>query len=252
MLRTVILAAGRGRRLAEGSADKPKILLEIGGKTLLQRHLELLTDAGCTDITLVVGYRRESIAAELARLGRAHTVRLIDNTDWQYGSVVSLDCAGAILRGEGAVGKASILLMDGDVLYDHRLLARLLESAQSNVLLLDREIEPGDEPVKICVAGASRIVDFAKLPDTEGDWHGESVGFFRLSPEMGIQLAAAVQEVVEAGGRSIEIEYEEPLRSLIRAGSDFGFEDVTGLPWTEIDFMEDVHKARAMLPSLAS
>ena len=103
------------------------------------------------------------------------------------------------------------------------------------------------------MSGLRQIVDFAKSPEAAGDWHGESVGFFRFEPSMARRLAAAVRAVIEGGGR--ETEYEEPIRSLIRAdasGEQFGFEDVTGLPWTEIDFVEDVDKANALLPSLAA
>lgn len=195
----------------------------------------------------MVGYRRAAIEAELARLGRTGTVSLIDNPDWQQGSVVSLDQAAGVL-GAGD----PVLLMDADVIYDNRLLDRLLRSRHENVLLLDREIEPGDEPVKICVSGTGRIVDFAKLPGQTGDWFGESVGFFRFSAAMAARLASEVRAVVASGARMVE--YEEPIRSLIRADATgaFGFEDVTGLPWTEIDFMEDVEKARALLPSLTA
>ena len=251
--RTVILAAGRGRRL--GKADQgPKILLQFGGKSLLQRHLELLEQVGAGPVSLVVGYRRADIEVELERLGRAGSVSLIDNPNWHEGSAVSLDCAADILSGGGPV-----LLMDADVIYDRRLLMRLMHSTHENVLLLDREIEPGDEPVKICVGGAQRIVDFAKTPEFPGDWYGESVGFFRLAPEMAVRLAAGVRAVVESGARATE--YEAPIRALIRAvemaapditGAAFGFEDVTGLPWTEIDFVEDIEKAEALLPEFVA
>ena len=244
----IILAAGRGRRLAGGADQPPKALLEFGGKTLLQRHLELLEQAGAGPVSLVVGYRRAAIEAELARLGRTDTIELIDNPDWQQGSVVSLDRAAGVLR-----AGVPVLLMDADVIYDHRLLARLLHSPHENALLLDREIEPGDEPVRICVAGTRRIVDFAKTPALAGDWHGESVGFFRFAAGMAARLAAEVRAVVDRGARMTD--YEEPIRTLIRAdeaGTAFGFEDVTGLPWTEIDFMDDVEKARGLLPSLAA
>jgi choline kinase len=246
--RTIILAAGRGRRLADGANQRPKVLLEFGGKTLLQRHLELLERVGAGPVSVVVGYRRAEIEVELERIGRTDTVSLIDNPDWQDGSAVSLDRAGAVLY-----SGAPVLLMDADVIYDHRLLDRLVQSAHDNALLLDREIEPGDEPVKICVSGARRIVDFAKIPEIAGDWHGESVGFFRFEPATAARLAKEVRAVVESGARATE--YEEPIRALIRAdetGNSFGFEDVTGLPWTEIDFMEDVEKAQALLPSLAA
>ena len=246
--RTLILAAGRGRRLGGGDAQMPKVLLEFGGETLLARHLRLLAAVGADRVSIVVGYRGAAIAAELERIGRRDGVELIENNDWQQGSVVSLDRGASILDGE-----APVVLMDGDVIYDHRLLQRLLGGRHPGTLLLDREIEPGDEPVKICVAGGQRIVDFAKRPAVASDWHGESVGFFCFAPALARRLGEAVRAVVQAGDTMTE--YEEPIRALIRADTDgtlFGFEDVTGLPWTEIDFMEDVAKANALLPSLAA
>src|SRR5918997_237686 len=79
------------------------------------------------------------------------------------------------------VPEPKVLLKDGDVLYDTRLMERLVRSGIGNCLLMDRNIEPGDEPVKLCIRDG-RIVDFHKIPKNAHDWHGESVGFFRLSP----------------------------------------------------------------------
>ena len=144
----------------------------------------------------------------------------------------------------------TLVLMDADVLYDARLMQRLLGSTHPNVVLLDRDIEPGDEPVKLCIQDGV-IVDFHKRPQAAHQWHGESVGFFRLSATAAAELAHRADTYVQGGRRHME--YEEPLRDMIQANpSLFGFEDVTGLPWTEIDFPEDVAKAHGLLPSLVA
>ena len=240
----LILAAGRGRRLGPAAPDVPKILLAFGGRTLLERHLDCLSAAGAGPVSLVVGYRAELIEAELDRLGRRQEVGLIRNPDWHDGSAVSLDCGRTVLEGGGPV-----LLMDADVLYDGRLIERLLHGTRPGTLLLDRELEPGDEPVKICVDAGGRIVDFAKRPEAEHAFHGESVGFFRFSSEVAASLAGRTRAMVRLD-RSLE--YEEPIRALIRADASappvFGYEDITGLPWTEIDFMDDIAKAERLLP----
>ncbi|MBV9569221.1 MAG: hypothetical protein JO172_13890, partial [Hyphomicrobiales bacterium] len=142
-----------------------------------------------------------------------------------------------------------VILMDADVLYDARLLARLLRADTPNCLLLDREIEPGEEPVKLCVSNG-RIVDFHKRPKVPHEWHGESVGFFRFTEDAAAELAERAQAYVDLGHTSLE--YEEPIRDMILSGPPerFGFEDISGLPWTEIDFPEDVVKARGLLPLL--
>ena len=241
--RAVILAAGRGRRL--GRNFPAKALLPFGGKTLLARHIAILAEFGVTEIAVIVGHQAQELRHEVTRLGCADRVVLIDNPSFRDGSIVSLWCAREILR-----SGQPILLMDADVLYDRRLMARLLGSAHDNCFLLDREIEPGEEPVKLCVS-QGRIVDFSKRPQVVHQWHGESVGFFRFSPEVAAELADRLEAYV-AGART-GAEYEEPIRELLlaREGNDFGFEDVTGLPWIEIDFADDFRRAATrVLPEL--
>jgi choline kinase len=139
--------------------------------------------------------------------------------------------------------------MDGDVLYDRAMLRRLRDGAAENSLLVDRELEPGDEPVKLCFDAADRIVDFRKKPENPGVRHGESVGFFRFSPATAAELADRCDWYVE---NAPHLEYEEAIRDLMLADpTRFGAEDITDLAWTEIDFEEDVVKARdIVLPQL--
>jgi choline kinase len=245
-MRAVILAAGRGRRLGGFGDARPKVLLRFGGKSLLQRHLEILEHCGVAEIDIVVGYRADAIRGEIKALGRAARVHLIENPRYTEGSVVSLWSAGAAL----ASGQ-TILLMDGDVLYDWRLMQRLTESGIENCLLMDRNVEPGDEPVKLCIA-ANRIVDFHKKPNNPYEFHGESVGFFKLSPGIAAAFHAGAHGYVTSDRQ--DQEYEEPLRDLILSSGEgvFGYEDITGLPWSEIDFPLDVARARhSIVPRLS-
>ncbi len=245
--RALILAAGVGRRLGEPEAGKrasPKAMLDFGGETLMSRHIGMLRRLGISDITVVIGFAAAEMQEALAALTDGPPVHLVTNPDFREGSVVSLWTGRDVLR-----GGTPVILMDADVLYDARMLARLIHSPNADCLLLDREIEPGDEPVKLCIRDG-RIVDFRKRPSEPHDWHGESVGFFRLSPSAAAELAGRVDDYVTTGRRMME--YEEPIRDMIiaSAADRFGFEDISGLPWTEIDFPEDVVKARALLAEL--
>ena len=246
-LRAVVLAAGVGRRLSAGTPEaerRPKSLLAFDGTSLMARHVAILRAAGGEDITVVTGFCAGWMQDALAALHGGTAVRTVLNPDYREGSVVSLWCAREVL-----CAGAPVLLMDADVLYDARLMARLLDSPRADCLLLDRKLEPGDEPVKLCVADG-RIVDFHKRPTAAHDWHGESVGFFRFSADTAADLAARAADYVASGRRHME--YEEPLRDMMLAHADrFGFEDITGLPWTEIDTPDDVETARALLPDLA-
>ena len=230
----IILAAGVGRRLG---VEAPKVTLDFAGKSLLARHIAALNANGVADIAITVGHRADLIRDELERIGAAGRVTLIDNPRYREGSIVSLWAQRARL----AAG-TTVLLMDGDVLCDSRMIARLLRAPAENALLFDRAIDPGDEPVKICLRGGE-IVDFAKIPQRPYERHGESVGFFRFSADMAAALAERVAAYVEAGRGALE--YEAAIRDLILAHPDrFGCEDISDLPWTEIDFDFDVVRAR--------
>ena len=248
-MRALILAAGMGWRLGGGTSQPPKSLLVFGGRTLMERHLEVLFDLGVERVHIGVGYRADLIEAEIARLGMRGFVETVYNPDYERGNVITLWRMRERLRGADHV-----LLMDADVLHDHRLLRRLVDSPHENCFLVDRELEPGEEPVKLCIAG-TRIVEFGKAvdPTVRYDSLGESVGFFKLSPRMAAALADQCERYVE-GGR-LDAYYEDALRELVlaEAGAAFGFEDVTDLPWIEIDFAADVSKAeRDILPRLVS
>jgi choline kinase len=239
----ILLVAGVGRRLGD-AAPGPKVLLEFGGQTLLERHLRTLAARGIEDIGLTVGYQSDAIRRELRRLGPAGRVRLIENPDFRKGSLVSLAVQAERMR-----SGRPVVLMDGDVLYDPDMIGRLLAAPGENILLLDRNIESGDEPVKICLRDG-RIVDFRKRPEHAHDWHGESVGFFRFSLATAQALADRCGWYVARG--QTDLEYEEAIRDLILAEPGrFAVADISDVAWTEIDFSDDVTRAReVVLPRL--
>jgi len=105
--------------------------------------------------------------------------------------------------------------------------------------------------VKICLRG-ERIVDLRKVPEHPHDWHGESVGFFRFSPATARALSERCAWYVAQG--QTRVEYEEAIRDLILAGPGrFAATDISDIPWTEIDFVDDVSRAREIiLPQLES
>jgi len=241
-MKAVMLAAGVGRRL--GSEWLPKCLLEIGGKPLLERHFAILRHCGVTEIVIGVGYRAELVEGAISA-AEGLDVRTVHNLNYDRGSIVTLWS----LR-EHLGGATDVLLMDADVLYDYRMIERLQKSEHRDCFLLDRDYDTAsDEPVKLCVRDG-RLVEFRKRVAIAADFCGESVGFFRFS-------ADAARTLVDATARYIQDErydepYEEAIRDMLLDDSErFGFEDVTGLPWIEIDFPEDVVRARdQILPRL--
>jgi choline kinase len=239
-----MLGAGVGRRL--GLPDlPPKVLLRFGGETLLARHVRILRACGVARIDLAVGHRAEEVDEEIARIGAGDMVKTYRNADFERGAIVSL----WTLRKSFTSGEP-VIFMDGDVLYDHRIMRRLIDSVATNCFLMDRNTEEGDDPVKLCMRDG-RLVDFHKRPQLPYDWWGEWIGFARFAPHTAARIAAAAAAYVEAG--RVDELYEEAFRDVVlnEPPGSFGVEDVTGLPWIEIDFPEDLVKAeREIYPML--
>jgi len=245
-MRAIILAAGRGMRLRE-AADVPKCLLSFDGMTLLERHLRLLRHAGVDEVVLALGWRHELVSAELDRLEWRPRPEIVLNPRFELGSVLTVHTvAEAMTRG------GDVLLMDADVLYHDRIMAALVAGEKPvNRVLLDRDFEAGDEPVKLCVRDGVPVELRKQLaPDLKYDTIGESVGFFRFDNAGARRLAAIVSDYV--GSDRAHLPHEEAVRDLFREGSQaVEVADVTGAPWIEIDFPNDVSRAaHEVLPQL--
>jgi choline kinase len=246
MMKAFIYAAGRATRLGPEFANRPKILVEVGGKSLLEWHALRLCEAGVRQCAIVTGHKREQIAATLPELTAHYGLEMeeIHNPDFTEGSVLSVHVSlPAVLSAGGPV-----LLMDGDVLYPTEFLRRLIDSRHPSALLLDRNYSTDDDdPVLVPIRGG-RPVEFVKRWRGTADEVGESIGFFKVAPADLVLLAEETRRRLTGAGRLDS--YDEVLRVLVRAGR-FQHEDVTGIPWTEIDFPKDVDYARReVLPAL--
>jgi choline kinase len=247
-MRAIILAAGRGQRLQQPEHQQiPKCLLRFGGKTLLERHLLALRECGVSEVVLALGFKRELIEAEIDRMRVAPAPEIVINPGFELGSVLTVHTAAEPLGRGGEV-----LLMDADVLYHGQILKALVAGERAvNRVLIDRDFEAGDEPVKLCLRrGVPVELRKRVAPDLQYDTVGESVGFFRFD-QAGARRLAEIAAGYVARGAS-DMPHEEAVRDLIRERDHiFEVADVTGLPWIEIDFPKDVARAeREILPEL--
>jgi choline kinase len=235
-MRAVLLAAGRGRRL--GKAE-PKCLISIDERTLLERHLANMAEAGIRALTIVVGFQKELIVEALGRLSPAIPVEFVDNPRFVHGSIVSLQVAADRLL-EGAIW------MDADVLYPAALLRRLVESPHESCVLLDGRSEESGEEMMVGVRGG-RAAKIARRVGKEWDFVGESVGFTKVGREGARVMKRILDEEVAAG--RLDQEYEAAMERAF-AEVPFGHERVDEFAWTEIDFEEDVEKAKRLVRAL--
>lgn len=237
-MKAVMLAAGVGRRLfGDGNDDPPKALLQFGDRTLLARHIEVLTQLGVKELIVVVGHKKEMIEDELARVAPKGFARTLFNPRFKESPILSLARAGEVLRsGE------RILFMDADVYYHDDLLKALIGSRHETCIILDQDFVPGAEPVKTCVRDGV-LVDFGKKVFEPHDTVGEWPGFLTMAPDIAQRVADRADELSQ--GDMPGFVYEDAFCDVMKASEPgtFGYEDVTGIPWIEIDFPEDRERA---------
>ncbi|MEE2746418.1 MAG: phosphocholine cytidylyltransferase family protein [Pseudomonadota bacterium] len=245
-IHAIMLAAGTGSRLSKNNmAHPPKCLLEFEGKSLLHRHIEILTSLGILKLTIVIGYRCEEIIAEAQKFREKILISFELNKEFTMGSLVSLWCTRKTLR-----SNYPILFMDADVLYHRRIIKLLTSNTKNSVIPYDKVFDLGNEPVKLCLVN-QKAVEFGKSINCKYDQIGEWPGFLKLSPLKAATLADYLEEYINMG--QTQLPCEEAIRKMLLNSSrdEFDYVDITGIPWIEIDFIEDLDKATfEILPAI--
>ena len=129
----VILAAGSSFRLRPLTDTMPKCLLNIGDKSMLERTIEQLLDAGIQEIALVVGYRADMIREFVKQVFPAQRVRFILNPNYpRTNNAYSLLLARRFLEDTHGNVSRQLLLLDSDIVFSHGLLPHLLHAEAKN------------------------------------------------------------------------------------------------------------------------
>lgn len=239
-MKAIILAAGIGKRFQAVTDQLPKCLIELHGRTLLERTLSALGAAGVSRAVVVVGYRAEMVEQKIgARCGKVQ-VSYITNPRYDQGAIVSLWSARQEFDDD-------LLIMDADVLFPTALLSRLITSPHPNCFLLDASTANTGEEQMLLTRGG-RVVTIVRGGSGEYDLIGESIGFLKVSRNDAALLHAILDEQIAQGRDTIEHEEAYPLFLAQRV---VGFERVEDLPWIEIDFPHDLEQAeREVLPRI--
>ncbi len=237
-MRAIILCAGRGRRLRPMTDDRPKCLIELGGRTILERCLSALRGEGLRDILLVTGYRAEMVEAE-ARRCLPEGARFVANPDYdETNTAVSLRLALAASPG------LDCLQFNGDVLFDPSLAGDLVRHPGPNAVTVDDTGRLAVEEVKVEVRDG-RVTRIGKGLDPAA-CRGEAIGLNRIGAATAAELVR-IYEGFEARGERGHF-FEAGFDRLAAGDTDgrhaFGLVPTAGRAWIEIDTPEDYEHAR--------
>lgn len=235
----VILAAGMAKRLRPLTDERPKCLLTVGQRTLLQRTVDGIIAAGISELVVVTGYRAQMIRDFLTSHYPDLTIHFIDNPDYAHNNnIFSLWLTRPYTEGR------DFLLLDSDILFDPQIIPAVL-SAEGSALALNRH-ELGEEEIKVIVDGQNRVVEISKVCSIE-QAIGESVGIEKMEADYSAALFRELEQMIEGEGL-IDIFYERAFERLIPQGHTFTVVDTTRYFSIELDTVEDFENAKKLIP----
>ena len=227
------MAAGVGKRLQPLTDKLPKCLIEINGKTLIERHFEALKTGGIKEICVVIGHKKKMIVERLGNTFNGIKISYIENNDFENtGSGYSLYLGLKETAGE-------VIFMDADIAYESAAIRPILSST-TDVLLVGRDKKVDDEGVKV-LADGKIVKEIGKETAKDLPCVGESVGIVRLSEKNRAILLNKMNGHVKNGDQNFEWEHvlNESLEELSLTYLTTG-----KAKWVEIDFPQDIEAAK--------
>lgn len=237
-MKALIFLAGRGTRLAQVT-NNPKCLLEINSKPLIELYLDALSRAGIRDIVLVVGYKKEKIIKFLGGKHKAIKIKYMYNDRYNEGSILSLLCARDYFDDD-------VITMDGDLIFDERLLRKLINAKSDNFILADFNKKDVKDGMKVAADKSGRVKDINyNIKCSKNDVTAESVGFIKWSKKDAHVFKEAFEFLFKDG--KFNDVYEKAVRYLIhncRCG--FRVLRTGGYPWMFINTPSEYAKAKEL------
>ncbi|OGW74680.1 MAG: hypothetical protein A2Z72_05395 [Omnitrophica bacterium RBG_13_46_9] len=175
-MKAIIIAAGAGNRLKRLTKDKPKCMLELNGKTLLEIQMETLRKFNINDIIVIKGYKKEEIAYK--------GVRYYINDDYRNNNILN-----SLFYAENEI-EGDVVVSYSDIVYEKKVIERLLEAKGDITIVVDvdwkrqyvgRRDHPVEEAENVIIGADNKVVEIGKILTDKNEVHGEFIGFMKLT-----------------------------------------------------------------------
>lgn len=233
-MKAIILAAGRGSRMKDLTDERPKCLVELRGKTLLDRQLEALRAAGIAEIAIVTGYKREL----LTNRGLAE----FHNSRWAETNMVSsLACAQDWLQAEPCIVSYS------DIFYSSMAVQSLMTSEATLAVTYDpnwqelwtqRFGDPLLDAETFRLTPEHTLAEIGNKPTSVDEVQGQYMGLLRFTPEGWMEVLRI------RSGLTAEQCDKMHMTGTLQKVIDAGRVEIAAVPytgeWGEVDSAEDL------------
>lgn len=226
-LPVIYLAAGRGSRLAELTAEIPKAMIEVGDRPLAAHSLGYLRDAGFTRLVAVTGHAAAAFAD--------YDVETVYNDRWATeNNITSLWQVREIVRG-------GCVIVNCDLLFEPEL-ARRLAATSGTAILVDDVLAVDEESMKATEVDG-QLDRLHKSLDLDSAV-GEYIGLTRIDPADGPRLAEILEQFIDTG--NVQVYYEDAIEALAKE-RPVRLERIGGTKWVEIDDHADLARAEQVI-----
>jgi choline kinase len=239
MNKAIILSAGQGSRLGHLVDDRPKCLIDFGGRTLLDRQLDALAANGVGEAVVVTGFHDELINDALARRsGGGPDVRTLYNPFYKVAdNLGSLFMAREELAGD-------CLVWNGDTLVSDALMRRVVANDRKGICVtIDRKDGNDDDDMKVVADDDGRLRAIGKR--ISKDVNAESIGLLAFRCGGAEQFRQAIERDIRSP-EGTTIWYLRVIHHLAQEAEVWTL-DIAGEEWGEVDFPQDVESARALV-----
>jgi choline kinase len=232
--KAIILSAGKGSRLLPLTENRPKCLIEVSGRSLLEWQLQSLVANGVNEIVIVTGFR-DDLVDEVA--ARWPGVRTLFNPFYHVA-----DNLGSVWLARGEFDR-DVLLLNGDTLVSPALVAKVLAAPDRAITVAVDEKEDYDADDMKVLREGDRLIHIGKALQP-GQYNAESIGFLAFRGEGPRLFTDQVEKMMHTS--------EGTLRWYLRAVDALAQEtdvhtiSIKGEEWQEVDFHEDIEKAEAL------
>ncbi|MBC7906838.1 MAG: phosphocholine cytidylyltransferase family protein [Rhodospirillaceae bacterium] len=234
--KAIILSAGQGKRLLPLTEQRPKCLLPLGGRTILEWQLAALAANGIRDVVVVTGFRAEAVEAVIrARPDDGLMVRPLHNPFFQVA-----DNIGSCFVARFEMADSDFVLLNGDTLFHPDLFARARAQASAPITVtVNRKDRYDGDDMKVRLDGTRLTAIGKTLPPEQ--CHAESIGLLFFSGEGGRIFIEALDQIIRRND-GLTRWYLSVIDELA-AKTTIGTADIQGHEWCEVDYPKDLPAA---------
>ena len=243
-MQAIILAAGLGRRLGRLTRDNTKCMLPVNGKRIIDRMLEQISAAGIRCVVIVVGYQRENLMRHIGnRFDGCLEIVYVENPVFdKTNNIYSLALAKEYLCNDDT------LLLESDLVFEQRMLQRILEDPRPNLALVDK-YETWMDGTMVKIDAEGNILNFVpkkafRYADVADYW--KTCNIYKFSKDFSRHKYVPFLEAYCAALGNNEY-YEQVLRLItLLNSSDLQALPADGCKWYEIDDVQDLDIAETL------